>query len=360
MAFEAFRGWADAQLLAPQDLGSTAVVKPVYVPFWNISLTSVASFSAKIKTSQGWKKAQVQDLRNDYPDNTEHALICASSCFSESSHALKVSGISFVSQPYRLSLLQGKELENWNVDAPSAVRKRVEWIKVLELEKAADAFKKYTRAEQVSEIEMTGFEVRSRTNRVYLPAYVFSVNQKNVVVSGWDSSKVSGDYIYSPYKVGFLTSVPSFVLLSILVQQNVLNVALGPLLLSAMIPGLVAASFVHRKSWLGRKERKNQTQSSERKSSRQKDSKINERSREAVTRQNRPLYATLGVQPEATVEEISAAFRSLALMHHPDLQSTVDVKEREETSRKFREILRAYHILRDPVKRETYDREDKI
>ncbi|CUG08042.1 DNA-J chaperone, putative, partial [Bodo saltans] len=66
------------------------------------------------------------------------------------------------------------------------------------------------------------------------------------------------------------------------------------------------------------------------------------------------LYATLGVPKRATQKEIKKAFRERARDSHPDLKDTPDEKAaaKEDTAK----ILRAYNILSDEVKRDTYDR----
>lgn len=62
-------------------------------------------------------------------------------------------------------------------------------------------------------------------------------------------------------------------------------------------------------------------------------------------------YKILGVNREATQDEIKKAFRQLALKYHPD-RNPGD-KESEE---KFKEINEAYSCLSDPEKRANYDR----
>ncbi len=62
-------------------------------------------------------------------------------------------------------------------------------------------------------------------------------------------------------------------------------------------------------------------------------------------------YEILGVRRDADAEEIKRAYRKLALEHHPDRnQGSKDAEER------FKEITRAYEVLRDPEKRAMYDR----
>ncbi|MFH0771021.1 MAG: molecular chaperone DnaJ [Candidatus Omnitrophota bacterium] len=65
----------------------------------------------------------------------------------------------------------------------------------------------------------------------------------------------------------------------------------------------------------------------------------------------RDYYEILGVQKNASVEEIKRAYRSLALKHHPDRNPT-NKKEAEE---RFKEVSEAYAVLSDSQKRAQYD-----
>ena len=64
-------------------------------------------------------------------------------------------------------------------------------------------------------------------------------------------------------------------------------------------------------------------------------------------------YELLGVDRKATDKEIKAAYRKLARKWHPDLHPAAEKKEAEE---KFKRINEAYEVLKDPEKRERYDR----
>ena len=64
---------------------------------------------------------------------------------------------------------------------------------------------------------------------------------------------------------------------------------------------------------------------------------------------HRDYYATLELGPSATLEEIKASYRTLALRFHPDTSSTPDAEER------FRQVQEAYEILSDPQQRGAYD-----
>lgn len=60
-------------------------------------------------------------------------------------------------------------------------------------------------------------------------------------------------------------------------------------------------------------------------------------------------YQALGINKNASPEEIKRVYRKLALQYHPDRNKGRDAEG------KFKEITRAYEVLSDPQKRETYD-----
>lgn len=62
-------------------------------------------------------------------------------------------------------------------------------------------------------------------------------------------------------------------------------------------------------------------------------------------------YKILGIERNATLDEIKKAYRKLALKYHPD--RTKGDKESEE---KFKEASEAYEVLVDPEKKSSYDR----
>ncbi|MER3422173.1 MAG: molecular chaperone DnaJ [Nitrospiraceae bacterium] len=67
----------------------------------------------------------------------------------------------------------------------------------------------------------------------------------------------------------------------------------------------------------------------------------------------RDYYETLGINRDASEEEIKKAYRKLARQYHPDLQSGDHQKKIAEE--KFKEINEAYEVLSDPEKRRRYD-----
>src|ERR1043165_9261005 len=64
----------------------------------------------------------------------------------------------------------------------------------------------------------------------------------------------------------------------------------------------------------------------------------------------RDYYEVLGVQKNATEQELKKAYRQMALKYHPD--KNPGNKEAEE---KFKEAAEAYEVLSDGDKRHRYD-----
>jgi len=64
---------------------------------------------------------------------------------------------------------------------------------------------------------------------------------------------------------------------------------------------------------------------------------------------NKDYYQILGVTNSASADEIKKAYRKLALQFHPDKNKT------KEADAKFKEVTKAYEVLSDAQKKQTYD-----
>jgi curved DNA-binding protein len=60
-------------------------------------------------------------------------------------------------------------------------------------------------------------------------------------------------------------------------------------------------------------------------------------------------YKTLGVEKNASAEDIKKQYRRLARKYHPDVSKEKDAEE------KFKEVKEAYEVLKNPEKRQAYD-----
>ena len=61
-------------------------------------------------------------------------------------------------------------------------------------------------------------------------------------------------------------------------------------------------------------------------------------------------YTTLGIERDATQDEVKRAYRKLARKFHPDINKEADAEQR------FKEIGEAYEVLHDTEKRAAYDK----
>lgn len=66
-------------------------------------------------------------------------------------------------------------------------------------------------------------------------------------------------------------------------------------------------------------------------------------------------YGILGVDKNASADEIKSAYRRMAKKYHPDVFATASDKEKAEAEEKFKDVQHAYAVLSDPQKKAAYD-----
>jgi hypothetical protein len=68
-------------------------------------------------------------------------------------------------------------------------------------------------------------------------------------------------------------------------------------------------------------------------------------------------YEVLGVDPDASHDELKRAYLELALRYHPDRQSGADAAALERSTWRMREVNEAWQVLQSPGRRARYDDE---
>ena len=66
-------------------------------------------------------------------------------------------------------------------------------------------------------------------------------------------------------------------------------------------------------------------------------------------------YKILGVERNASADEIKKAYKKLAIKYHPDRQGDKSEEEKKKAEEKFKEAAEAYSVLSDSEKRQRYD-----
>ncbi|MEG2688245.1 MAG: molecular chaperone DnaJ [Clostridia bacterium] len=70
---------------------------------------------------------------------------------------------------------------------------------------------------------------------------------------------------------------------------------------------------------------------------------------------DKSYYEILGVDKNASADEMKSAYRRLAKKYHPDLYSNAPDAEKKKVEAQFKEINHAYDVLSDSQKRAAYD-----
>jgi len=84
------------------------------------------------------------------------------------------------------------------------------------------------------------------------------------------------------------------------------------------------------------------------------DGYMNEANQKAEGAKNRDYYKILGINRNATADEIKKAYRKMALKYHPDRNSESE-ESKKIAQRKFQDISDAYVVLSDPKKKGMFD-----
>jgi len=84
------------------------------------------------------------------------------------------------------------------------------------------------------------------------------------------------------------------------------------------------------------------------------DAELKQISQEVVKSNNKDYYAILGLQKNATPEQIKKAYKEMVRKHHPD-KHTSNKEEQEKAEKIFKEINEANDVLSDPQKKQMYD-----
>jgi len=66
-------------------------------------------------------------------------------------------------------------------------------------------------------------------------------------------------------------------------------------------------------------------------------------------------YKILGVDKNASGDDVKKAYKKRALIHHPDRHASATEVMRKEQEKQFKELGEAYEVLSDPKKRNRYD-----
>ncbi len=70
---------------------------------------------------------------------------------------------------------------------------------------------------------------------------------------------------------------------------------------------------------------------------------------------SKDYYQILGINKDASADDIKSAYRKMAKKYHPDVYATAEESKKKEAEEKFKEVQHAYDVLSDPQKKAAYD-----
>ncbi|MES1919618.1 hypothetical protein MHBO_001416 [Bonamia ostreae] len=239
-------------------------------------------------------------------------------------------------------------------------------------------------------------EVMARKAKlIYVPAYVINYDcgpfKNNIfLLNGLDKDKMIGIKTFNPFKIGSavlaINSIIFYTLSGFLITDIVAVSLLT--IIPAVFSGWLSRLFSYRQTQKLRKDRKERNENLKTIESSRKNIEFDDEEsfgyfsnlfNEKIFLQNRLFdkfveqkrakirmaldkkgyYALLGLDPSTrkiTQEEVHSAFKKKARTLHPDRFTKLTEKEIVVRNEVFKEIIKAYQILKDEKKRSEYDR----
>ena len=415
-AQQVYQSWAARQRFAPNDLTKLERVvhtDVAYLPFYMFDVEVATTFSGKVGfkrtvshynpttkrmesyTTTDWRS--VPPLQGVYtasytPDLPQLQIYGAFKYKWEPIQVLKtpISRVRVLtpSQMSPSDFRDGREVDVFEMKLATAQGRVKEFIRAQETAKGERLLMEKYNADEASvaaSIELTSFRIR----RVYQPAYVFHLQhlgqEFEVVVNG-STGEVWGQYIYSAEKVGSAAMLAGSAAYLAGAFAHVVHLSPTTYVLGVLLPSIVAGligkywatvrQFLREARRVGDKEAdaaiKAESAGAEWTAAGGGEQRRTEQRYEQQYRQYtgggqqqqyqraappRPVtpqkshYEILGLPPTATLDDIRTAFRAKSFQYHPD----VNKGKEEWANERFREILEAYQVLRDPKKRAQYD-----
>jgi len=351
----------------------TTAHRQVYAPFFAYSIQTSTVYSANVgKMVTRWRLKGMLPQRTTELEWTQVSSAKVSTSYSRDSERMQV----FASNEFKLPLvsvahgpllnlkcfqelspddLEDKEWFPFTVKRHVAREEVFSYVRDQELRRGPSVLSKQFDSYKIRDLEATvSFDFINQP--VYLPVFIFEFDrfgrQFRCFMNGV-TGQIFGQKHFSFPKVVASVSSPIAALVAGVCALGI-NVPVLPAVAVALVPGVVAGAFralyplylqqQREKSRLQRRSRFQQQAD--------KHSKAYQGSSDtAITKQH---YHTLGVKNTASVEEIKTAFRKLSFKHHPDVHHN-DPAAAKRAAEEFKNILKAYKTLRDPVKRKRYD-----